>query len=574
MVVVSLSKKYLQEEINSNLIMVGSGRGWELWRGPLKSARFVVAPMVDASELAWRMLSRKYGAELCYTPMLHSSVFVKDARYRRDNLASCQEDRPLIVQFCANDPEVFVEACRLAAPYCDAIDLNLGCPQAIARKGRYGAFLMEDTELIFEMIRRASQETDIPITAKIRIFDDQKKTLSYARRLVAAGASILTVHGRTRDQKGPLTGLADWGIIKQVKQSVNVPVFANGNIQYLSDVEQCLTETGVEGIMTAEGNLSNPAIFTGKQVMVWDMALEYLELAEKYPCPTSYSRGHVFKLLHHCLTMPVNFDLRHRLSKCSTIEEMSMVAKDIKDRMLPYTTGNSPWEPKIDSPEANLPFPPWVCQPYVRIPPEQHLAKIQERQRQALELKQQQQEEEDAENSNGEGKRASSEESNISKKKQKKLQKNPKKTFEVPNSRYEKCICKNPKGGKCSYGLCRACCRVHCYTQGLDCPGHYILVKTKREKAAIYYGSLQQDDDNKSTAGQQNCNDNNSSNGSTDQTNQNMMNDKNLIENAGPQINTDGVTYTDKENNIDLNKEKNINSGLTVTENNVIEKTL
>uniref|UniRef100_A0A0N7ZBR3 tRNA-dihydrouridine(16/17) synthase [NAD(P)(+)] n=2 Tax=Scylla olivacea TaxID=85551 RepID=A0A0N7ZBR3_SCYOL len=484
-------------------------RGYDFWRETLGGARLAVAPMVDASELAWRLLSRRYGTELCYTPMLHAHVFVKDARYRRENLASCPEDRPLIVQFCANDPDTFVAACQLAAPHCDAVDLNLGCPQAIARRGHYGAFLQDEWDLVRTMIERASTEVDVPITAKIRVFEDVARTVEYARMLEGAGVSLLTVHGRTREQKGPLTGLASWPHIKAVKEAVKVPLIANGNIQYLADVERCLAATGADGVMSAEGNLHNPALYAGTHPTVWQVSLEYLHLALEHPCPTSYSRGHVFKLLHHCLSMPENFDLRYRLSKTSRVEDMIGVVEALRDRMSPYHTGEKAWEPDPASEQARLPMPPWLCQPYVRIPPEEHLKKVQESQQRALQIqkqrkekqKQEEEENEQQQQENGEedekdkdgsdsNKRPIAEEGeagDLSKKKKKKMVRNPRKSFGKQHDHYEKCVCRNPKGGRCSHGLCRACCKVKCYTQGLDCPGHRILVKTKREKAAIYY---------------------------------------------------------------------------------------
>jgi tRNA-dihydrouridine synthase 1 len=94
---------------------------------------------------AFRMLCRRYGAELCYTPMINSTIFVRDANYRELNAdINCPDDRPLIVQFCGNDPAIMLAAGRVVQTRCDAIDINLGCPQHIARRGHYGAFLLQE----------------------------------------------------------------------------------------------------------------------------------------------------------------------------------------------------------------------------------------------------------------------------------------------------------------------------------------------------------------------------------------------------------------------------------------------
>lgn len=178
-------------------------------------------------------------------------------------------DRPLIVQFCANSPDYLLEAARYVAPYCDAVDLNLGCPQGIARKGHYGAFLQEDWKLVYELINTLHKNLDVPVTAKMRILETREKTLEYAKVILSAGASVLTVHGRLRDQKGHKTGLADWSVLRYLRENLppETVIFANGNILQYGDIDRCLRETGADGVMSAEGNLHDPAIFAKAPAM-------------------------------------------------------------------------------------------------------------------------------------------------------------------------------------------------------------------------------------------------------------------------------------------------------------------
>eukprot|EP00262_Sarcandra_glabra_P021716 TRINITY_DN9295_c0_g1_i1.p1 TRINITY_DN9295_c0_g1~~TRINITY_DN9295_c0_g1_i1.p1 ORF type:complete len:447 (+),score=56.95 TRINITY_DN9295_c0_g1_i1:124-1464(+) len=287
-------------------------RAWAHWRR-LGEPKLIVAPMVDNSELPFRMLCRKYGAEAAYTPMLHSRIFSENEKYRTQEFTTCKEDRPLFVQFCANDPDILLEAARVVEPYCDYVDINLGCPQRIARRGNYGAFLMDNLPLIKSLVQKLALNLHVPVSCKIRIFPSLQDTITYAEMLEEAGCSLLAVHGRTRDEKDGKKCRANWNAIKAVKSVIRIPVLANGNIRHMDDVRNLLEETGADGVLSAESLLENPALFAGFRTAEWgdgdeesnvdggldqaDLVIEYLKMCERYPVPWRMIRSHMHKML-------------------------------------------------------------------------------------------------------------------------------------------------------------------------------------------------------------------------------------------------------------------------------------
>jgi tRNA-dihydrouridine synthase 1 len=225
--------------------------------------------MVGASELPFRLLCRRHGAQLCYTPMMHAAEFIDPAHvasgYGVGALQTRPSDAPLVAHFAANDPAVLLAAARRAEPYAVAIDLNLGCPQRSAHSGHYGAFLTDpgpDRPLVLGMVSAVARGCKLPIFVKIRLQETLEGTLEFAHQLEAAGADLIAVHGRIRGhwahrRKGP----ADLSQIKAVKEAVNVPVLTNGNVRGPEELLASLEQTGADGVMSAEGALDDPAIF-------------------------------------------------------------------------------------------------------------------------------------------------------------------------------------------------------------------------------------------------------------------------------------------------------------------------
>jgi tRNA-dihydrouridine synthase 1 len=321
-------------------------KGWELYRR-LGSPKNVAAPMVEGSMLAFRHLCRRYGAQLCYTPMINSKPFAIDATMR----ANCWEkgngepaDRPLVVQFAGHSAESLKESARYVQTQCDAIDINLGCPQHIAKRGKYGAFLLEEWQLLQHLVHELSTSILVPVTCKIRLLENLEDTIALAQLLAGAGCAILTVHGRTRHMVGPKIREANWDAIRAIRAAVPIPVFANGGIFSADDVARCIQETGVAAVMSSEALLGNPAFFSrgmraGQErgdhppVTPKELALEYLELSRQYPSPrhpTAIVKSHIFKILHQDLQ--VHTDLRARLGQSFDMPSVLAICAELWKR--------------------------------------------------------------------------------------------------------------------------------------------------------------------------------------------------------------------------------------------------
>ncbi|KAH8043743.1 dihydrouridine synthase [Aureococcus anophagefferens] len=308
-----------------------SARAWR-WYASMGSPKRVLAPMVGQSELAFRQLVRRYGCDLAVTPMVHARMFATCDRYRADVLRDLgdAEDRPLLVQFCGDDKDYLLEAAAACAPFCDGVDLNLGCPQGIARRGHYGAFLLEEPDLVCGIVEHLSTRLPVPVTVKIRLLSptDAAPTIALAKRLVAAGASLLTLHGRTKEMKGQAVGERA-GVSSEVFAAPgSVPLIANGGMEAPGDLERCAAFTGADGAMASEGALEDPCIFGVASRSPVDLADEYLAICRSKAPQLAFAKGHLHKLLFEKLQARADEKARRDAEEAARQEALDDAADD------------------------------------------------------------------------------------------------------------------------------------------------------------------------------------------------------------------------------------------------------
>lgn len=233
----------------------------------------ILAPMAGVTDLPFRKLCKECGAGLVETEMVSAkAVFYGDDK-TLSMLKTSDEKRPISMQIFGNEPDVMAKAAEFLNDKADIIDINMGCPAPKVVKNGDGSKLLLDLELVSEIVKSVVAVSKIPVTVKIRKgWDDEHiVAVEAAKRIEAAGASAITIHGRTRSQF--YSGVADWDIIKAVKENVSIPVIGNGDVIDGKSAEELFARTNVDGIMIGRATLGNPWIF--KEVASYLKGEEY-----------------------------------------------------------------------------------------------------------------------------------------------------------------------------------------------------------------------------------------------------------------------------------------------------------
>jgi len=296
-----------------------------------------LAPMAGVTNHAFRVICRRLGAGLVYTDMISSyALHYRNVKTLR-MFDWTPEERPVAVQIFGAEPDKMAAGARMIADAgADIIDINIGCPVPKVTKTGAGAALINDLDTARRIMEAVVRAVDVPVTIKTRKGPDSATVtaVELSRMAQDAGIAAVAIHGRTAEQG--YSGAADWSVIRQAKEAVDIPIIGNGDVKSPEDAKRMLDETGCDGVMIGRACMGNPWIFR--------RTAHYLRTGELLPEPTfqeridtarEHLRGMVELLGEEIGTremrgqitwyvkgMPGAGALRHRLTEAGSLEEM------------------------------------------------------------------------------------------------------------------------------------------------------------------------------------------------------------------------------------------------------------
>ncbi len=312
--------------------------------------KVIFAPMAGVSNISFRTIIKEMGAGLIYSEMI-STMGIKYGSQKTIDLINFNEtERPISIQIFGNDVDSFVEAAKYIEDnyHPDIIDINMGCPvPKIALKSQAGSALLKNPDKIYEIVKKVVENTNTPISVKIRSGWDENSinAVEVAQKIEQAGASLIAIHARTRSQG--YSGKANWNIIKQVKENVSIPVIGNGDIKTIYDAKKMLDETKCDAIMIGRATLGNPwfikecveyiennkIIAPPTNIEKIDMINHHYELLKKYTSEKQALLEIRMHALWYIKGLPNIKEYKNKITSCKTEQEFKNLLNEIRENV-------------------------------------------------------------------------------------------------------------------------------------------------------------------------------------------------------------------------------------------------
>ncbi len=317
--------------------------------------QIIFAPMAGVSNISYRKIIKKMGAGLIYSEMISTLGITHNAKKTIDLINFEEDERPISIQIFGTDTNSFISAAKYIEEnfHPDIIDINMGCPvPKVAIKSQAGSALLKNPDKIYEIVKNVVENTNTPITVKIRSGWDEKSinAVEVAKKIELAGASAVAIHARTRSQG--YSGKANWNIIKQVKEAVNIPVIGNGDVKTIEDAKKMLSDTKCDGVMIGRGALGNPwfikecvEYIENNKIIAKPTNEEKIEMIQThYNLLKKYTNTNIALLeirthaLWYIKGIPNVKELKNEIVQAKTEEEFKKVLNKIKKTILTKRT--------------------------------------------------------------------------------------------------------------------------------------------------------------------------------------------------------------------------------------------